>query len=146
MRDLTRGAIFDWDGRNLTPRRITKKAGTPCKGYRIYLPRVILPGFGMTNGFIIPNLLNWSSRPEEIRKLSLRIDEPYREILRIGYSSSSGHRMLAELRQHGIRCAIVSSTHRQTSTEPDRAWSPRSLRGDRHRRGRFPRKPDPEVS
>jgi beta-phosphoglucomutase-like phosphatase (HAD superfamily) len=28
-------------------------------------------GFGMKNEFIIPNLLNWSNRAEEIRELSL---------------------------------------------------------------------------
>jgi beta-phosphoglucomutase family hydrolase len=116
MRDGTLGAIFDWDGVILDSsshheeswERLAKETGfTLPEGH-------FKKGFGMKNEFIIPNLLNWSNRPEEIQQLSLRKEELYREILlEWGIHPLPGvTEWLAELRQHGIRCAIGSSTHR----------------------------------
>ena len=110
------GAIFDWDGVIIDSsshheeswERLALETGfTLPEGH-------FRKGFGMKNEFIIPNLLNWSNRPEEIRQLSLRKEELYREILvEWGIHPLPGvTEWLAELRQHGIRCAIGSSTHR----------------------------------
>ena len=83
MLDGTLGAIFDWDGVILASSshheeswvRLAKETGfTLPDGH-------FKKGFGMKNEFIIPNLLNWSNRPDEIRQLSLRKEALYREIL-----------------------------------------------------------------
>ena len=110
------GAIFDWDGVIIDSsshheeswERLAKETGfTLPEGH-------FKKGFGMKNEVIIPNLLNWSDRPEEILKLSLRKEELYREILLDwGIDPLPGVTgWLAKLRQLGIRCAIGSSTHR----------------------------------
>jgi beta-phosphoglucomutase family hydrolase len=116
MRVPTLGAIFDWDGVILDSsshhaeswERLAKETGfTLPEGH-------FKKGFGMKNEFIIPNVLNWSNCPEEIRQLSLRKEELYREILvEWGIHPLPGvSEWLTELRQHGIRCAVGSSTHR----------------------------------
>ena len=110
------GAIFDWDGVIIDSsahheeswERLAKETGfTLPQGH-------FKKGFGMKNEFIIPNLLNWSNRPEEIQQLSLRKEELYREILlEWGIHPLPGvTEWLAELSQRRILCAIASSTHR----------------------------------
>jgi beta-phosphoglucomutase family hydrolase len=110
------GAIFDWDGVIIDSsshheeswERLAKETGfTLPEGH-------FKKGFGMKNDFIIPNLLNWSNRPDEIQRLSLRKEELYREILlEWGIRPLPGvAEWLAELRQREIRCAIGSSTDR----------------------------------
>ena len=110
------GAIFDWDGvivdssshHEESWERLAKETGlTLPEGH-------FRKGFGMKNEFIIPNLLNWSDHLQEIQRLSLRKEELYREILlEWGIRPLAGvTEWLAELREHGIRCAIGSSTHR----------------------------------
>ena len=110
------GAIFDWDGvivdsslhHEESWERLALETGfTLPEGH-------FRKGFGMKNEFIIPNLLNWSNRPEEIRELSLRKEELYREILlELGIHALPGvTEWLAELSKRRIRCAIGSSTHR----------------------------------
>jgi beta-phosphoglucomutase family hydrolase len=110
------GAIFDWDGvivdssshHEESWERLAKETGfTLPEGH-------FRKGFGMKNEFIIPNILNWSNRAQEIRQLSLRKEELYREILlEWGIRSLPGViEWLTELRKHGVRCAIGSSTHR----------------------------------
>lgn len=103
------GAIFDWDGvivdssshHEESWERLAMETGfTLPEGH-------FRKGFGMKNEFIIPNLLNWSNRAQEIRQLSLRKEELYREILlEWGIRPLPGViEWLTELRQHGIRCA-----------------------------------------
>jgi beta-phosphoglucomutase family hydrolase len=115
-RDGALGPIFDWDGvivdsslhHEESWERLALETGfTLPEGH-------FRKGFGMKNEFIIPNLLNWSNRPEEIRELSLRKEELYREILlEWGIQALPGvTEWLAELSKHRIRCAIGSSTHR----------------------------------
>jgi beta-phosphoglucomutase family hydrolase len=115
-RDGALGAIFDWDGvivdsslhHEESWERLALETGfTLPEGH-------FKKGFGMKNEFIIPNVLNWSNRPEEIRELSLRKEELYREILlEWGIHALPGvTEWLAELSKRQIRCAIGSSTHR----------------------------------
>jgi beta-phosphoglucomutase family hydrolase len=110
------GAIFDWDGVVIDSsshheeswERLAKETGlTLPEGH-------FKKGFGMKNNFIIPNLLNWSNHPDEIKRLSLRKEELYREILlEWGIRPLPGvAEWLAALRQREIRCAIGSSTDR----------------------------------
>ena len=110
------GAIFDWDGvivdssshHEESWERLAKETGfTLPEGH-------FRKGFGMKNEFIIPKLLSWSNRPQEILELSLRKEELYREILlEWGIRPLPGViEWLTELRQHQVRCAIGSSTHR----------------------------------
>jgi beta-phosphoglucomutase family hydrolase len=116
MRDGELGAIFDWDGvivdssshHQESWERLARETG-------LALPEGhFKKGFGMKNEFIIPNLLNWSKLPEEIEQLSLRKEALYREILlEWGIHPLPGvTAWLAELKRHGIPCAIGSSTHR----------------------------------
>ncbi len=114
--DETFGAIFDWDGvvvdssshHEESWERLAKETGfTLPDGH-------FKKGFGMKNEFIIPNLLNWSSRLEEIQELSLRKEALYREILiEWGIRALPGvAECLGELSKRRIPCAIGSSTHR----------------------------------
>jgi beta-phosphoglucomutase family hydrolase len=110
------GAIFDWDGVIVDSSSHHEESWERlAKETRLTLPEGhFRKGFGMKNEFIIPNLLNWSNRAQEIRQLSLRKEELYREILlEWGIRPLPGViEWLTELRQHGVRCAIGSSTHR----------------------------------
>ena len=97
-RDDALGAIFDWDGVIIDSslhheeswERLARETGfTLPEGH-------FKKGFGMKNEFIIPNVLNWSNRPEEIRELSLRKEELYREIraLRIYEGASEVQKLI----------------------------------------------------
>ena len=110
------GAIFDWDGVVIDSsahheeswERLAKETG-----YQLP-PGHFKKGFGMKNEFIIPNLLNWTTDPVEIGRLSLRKEALYREIvLEWGLKPLAGVVVwLNQLREAGIPCAIGSSTHR----------------------------------
>ncbi len=71
-------------------------------------------GFGRKNEFIIPNLLAWATEEPEIRRLSLRKEALYREVVADwGLSALPGVRTwLERLRDAGVPCAVGSSTHR----------------------------------
>ena len=110
------GAIFDWDGVVIDSsahheeswERLAKETG-----YQLP-PGHFKKGFGMKNEFIIPNLLNWTTDPVEIGRLSLRKEALYREIvLEWGLKPLAGVVVwLNQLREAGIPCAIGSWTHR----------------------------------
>jgi HAD superfamily hydrolase (TIGR01509 family) len=72
-------------------------------------------GFGMKNEVIIPNLLGWTSDLEEIRRLSLRKEALYREIIQAqGVTALPGvEPWLKALAEAEIPCVIGSSTHRK---------------------------------
>jgi beta-phosphoglucomutase family hydrolase len=110
------GAIFDWDGVVIDSsthheeswERLAKETG-----YQLP-PGHFKKGFGMKNEFIIPNLLQWTTDPAEIERLSLRKEALYREIvLEWGLKPLAGVvNWLNQLREAGVPCAIGSSTHR----------------------------------
>src|SRR5204862_4864334 len=71
-------------------------------------------GFGRKNEFIIPEILKWSSEVADIRRLSLRKEALYREVVADwGLEPLPGVRTwLERLHDAGVPCAIGSSTHR----------------------------------
>lgn len=117
-------AIFDWDGVLIDSskhheeswERLAREGGLHLP------PDHFLKGFGMKNEAIIPDLLGWTHDPAEVRRLSLRKEELYREVIRErGISPLPGvPEFLTRLADAGIPCAIGSSTHRlniETSLE-----------------------------
>jgi beta-phosphoglucomutase family hydrolase len=111
------GAIFDWDGvvidssrqHELSWEQLAHEEG------RVLPADHFKRGFGMRNEVIIPQLLAWTDDPVEIRRLSLRKEECYREIIRRdGITALPGVKeFLARLESAGIPRAIGSSTHRE---------------------------------
>lgn len=110
------GALFDWDGVIIDSsrpheeswERLARETGL------VLPPDHFLKGFGMKNEAIIPELLRWTDDEAEVRRLSLRKEELYREIIREkGIEPLPGVRgFLERLERAGIPCAIGSSTHR----------------------------------
>ena len=110
------GAIFDWDGVVIDSskhheeswERLAREVGKPLP------PGHFKQGFGRKNEFIIPNLLRWTSEDAEIRRISLRKEALYREVVaEWGLEALPGVRTwLERLREAGVPCAIGSSTHR----------------------------------
>ena len=111
------GAIFDWDGvvidssrhHEQSWERLAREIGKPLpEGH-------FKAGFGRKNEFIIPRLLNWEQDLEEVRRLSLRKEALYREIVReIGLHPLPGVRTwLERLAAARVPCVIGSSTHRE---------------------------------
>lgn len=120
----TPGAIFDWDGVLIDSSRHHEESWERLAreaGYRLPAGH-FLKGFGMKNEAIIPAILDWTSDPAEIARLSLRKEELYRDIIRErGISPLPGAReFLERLAAAGIPMVIGSSTHRlniETSLE-----------------------------
>ncbi|MEO7425007.1 MAG: HAD family phosphatase, partial [Fibrobacteria bacterium] len=77
-----------------------------------------LKGFGMKNEAIIPGILGWTRDEGEIRRLSLRKEVLYRDlILERGLEPLPGvGPFLERLREAGIPRVIGSSTHRLNIT------------------------------
>ncbi len=108
-------ALFDWDG------VIIDSAAQHEKSWERLAQHEKLPlppghfkrGFGMKNDRIIPDILNWTHNDVEIRRLSLRKEEFYREILKeTGLQALPGVELwLEQLHQAHVPCAIGSSTH-----------------------------------
>lgn len=112
----TWGAIFDWDGVVIDSskhheeswERLARELGQPLpEGH-------FKRGFGRKNEFIIPNLLRWTSDEADIRRISLRKEALYREVVaEWGLEALPGVRpWLERLREADVPCAIGSSTHR----------------------------------
>ncbi len=112
-----RGAIFDWDGviinsakhHEISWNRLAVEIG------KVLPEDHFVKGFGRKNEFIIPELLGWTFDVEEIRKLSLRKEALYREVVReLGITALPGvESWLRTLKNEGIACVIGSSTHRE---------------------------------
>ena len=109
-------ALFDWDGVIIDSSRHHEESWERL-GREVARP---LPeghfkrGFGRKNEYIIPELLNWTKEETEIRKISLRKEALYREVVaEWGLEPLPGVRTwLERLRDAGVPCAIGSSTHR----------------------------------
>lgn len=111
------GAIFDWDGVIIDSswhheeswNRLAAEIGKPLpEGH-------FKKSFGMKNEIIIPTILDWSHEDLEIRRLSLRKEELYREIImETGIAPLPGvAEWLNRLHAASIPCVIGSSTHRK---------------------------------
>lgn len=111
------GAIFDWDGvmidsskhHELSWIALSQETGRP-------LPDGFFKkSFGMKNTKIIPEILNWVKDPLEVKSLSDRKEELYREIIRErGISALPGSvEWVQTLHRHQIPCVVGSSTDRQ---------------------------------
>jgi HAD superfamily hydrolase (TIGR01509 family) len=110
------GALFDWDGVVIDSsrhheeswERLARELAKPLP------PGHFKTGFGRKNEFIIPNLLQWTSDVDEVRRISLRKEALYREVVaEWGLEPLPGVRVwLERLRAAGVPCAIGSSTHR----------------------------------
>lgn len=115
--NVKRGAIFDWDGVIINSARHHEVSWERlAKEVDKLLPEGHFKrGFGMKNEVIIPGQLRWTSDPEEVRRLSLRKETIYREVVReLGITALPGvESWLRTLREAGIPCVIASSTHRE---------------------------------
>ena len=114
------GILFDWDGviidssrqHEASWERLAREEG------RVLPEGHFKTGFGKKNEWIIPQLLNWASEPAEVRRLSLRKEAAYREIVvESGLNALPGVRVFLErLRDAGVPNCIGSSTHRENIT------------------------------
>ena len=112
----TWGVIFDWDGiivdsraqHEASWRRLADEERQPLPAGHF------LRGFGMKNEYIIPQLLKWTEDPADVRRLSLRKETLYREIVQeTGLKALPGvESLLRTLRDASIPCAVGSSTPR----------------------------------
>lgn len=111
------GILFDWDGVIIDSSRQHEASWERLAAEeRAPLPEDhFVRGFGRKNERIIPEILGWSQDADEIRRLSLRKEALYREIVvEEGLEALPGVRPLLErLRAAGIPSCIGSSTHRE---------------------------------
>jgi HAD superfamily hydrolase (TIGR01509 family) len=110
-------ALFDWDGVIVDSSRQHEES---WERLSVEEGRALPPGhfqrsFGMKNEKIIPELLGWTHDPREVRRLSLRKEALYREVIREqGIAALLGvAEWLERLRAASVPCAIASSTHRE---------------------------------
>ena len=111
------GALFDWDGvvidssahHEKSWEKLAEEIGRPLPVDHF------IRGFGMKNQVIIPEILGWTRDPDEIERCSLRKEELYRDIIRVeGIEALPGvAALLRLLGEHGVPCAVASSTHRR---------------------------------
>lgn len=111
------GALFDWDGvvidssdqHERSWEMLARETGRPLP------PDHFKRGFGMKNQVIIPDILEWTEDPDQIHAFSLRKEALYREIIaEEGIAPLPGvTALLAMLKEHGVPCAVGSSTHRE---------------------------------
>lgn len=110
------GALFDWDGVIIDSSSHHEESWERLarEEARTLPPDHFKKGFGRKNEVIIPKLLGWTHEPAEIRRISLRKEALYREVVaERGLSALPGVRTwLERLRDAGVPCAIGSSTHR----------------------------------
>lgn len=113
----TWAALFDWDGVIVDSSRFHEESWEllAAEVGRSLPPGHFKRGYGMKNEYIIPEILGWTRDPEQIRRLSLRKEEIFRELACAkGIELLPGVReWIAELDRHEIPRAIASSTHRE---------------------------------
>jgi HAD superfamily hydrolase (TIGR01509 family) len=111
-----KGVIFDWDG------VVVDSSEQHERSWEILAQEISKPlpeghfkkGFGKKNELLIPELLHWSSDPQEIALLSDRKESIFRRlVLESGIRILPGAReLLLALREAGIPAAVGSSTPR----------------------------------
>ena len=110
------GAIFDWDGVIIDSAKQHEASWErlAAEEKRPLPPDHFKQSFGRKNEAIIPELFGWTRDPAEIRRMSLRKEALYREIVvEQGTTPLPGVReFLQRLREAGVPCAVGSSTHR----------------------------------
>jgi len=112
--------LFDWDGVIIDSSRQHEASWERLAAEE----RKTLPadhftvGFGKKNEWIIPNLLKWTDEAAEVKRLSLRKEALYREIVvERGLEALPGvHVFLERLKAAGVPNCIGSSTHRENIT------------------------------
>jgi HAD superfamily hydrolase (TIGR01509 family) len=110
------GAIFDWDGVMVDSSAHYERSWELLareEGRRLP-PDHFERDFGRKNERIIPEILRWTDDPAEIRRLSLRKEALYRDVMREGGLTAlpGVTELLVSLRDRGVPCAVGSSTHR----------------------------------
>lgn len=111
------GALFDWDGVVIDSSKAHEESWDMLgveEGKS--LPEGhFKKGFGRKNQVIIPEILGWTTDPEEIERLGNRKEELYREIVaEKGVDRIPGiEAFLQSLNDAGIACAVGSSTPRK---------------------------------
>jgi beta-phosphoglucomutase family hydrolase len=111
------GVIFDWDGVIIDSSRQHEESWErlAAEAQRPLPANHFKVGFGRKNEWIIASFLHWTEDPAEVRRLSLRKEALYREIvLEKGIEALPGvHTFLQRLRDAGVPTCIGSSTHRE---------------------------------
>ncbi len=111
------GVLFDWDG-VIIDSSVQHEESWERLALEVQKP---LPeghfkrSFGMKNERIIPEMFRWTEDPAEVKRLSLRKEALYREIVRErGVDALPGVKVFWQrLREAGIPFAVGSSTHRE---------------------------------
>ena len=110
-------AVFDWDGvvvdsavaheRSWEQLAVEEKLPLPADHF--------VRGFGKRNELIIPDILQWTRDPQEVRRLSYRKEELYRVIARQGHIRvlPGVFELLRALQTAGIPCVIGTSTQKE---------------------------------
>lgn len=111
------GAIFDWDGVVIDSSDQHKRSWETL-GRELGKPMPadhFTRGFGMVNESIIPEILQWTSNPDEIHRYSLRKEALYRELVaEEGITPLPGvMELLQMLNENDIPCVVGSSTRRK---------------------------------
>jgi HAD superfamily hydrolase (TIGR01509 family) len=109
-------AVFDWDG-VVIDSSVAHERSWEALAQEEARP---LPsdhfkrGFGKRNEFIIPDILNWTRDPAEVKRLSNRKEALYRDIARTGHVRllPGVRKLCGALKDLGIPCVIGTSTHK----------------------------------
>lgn len=111
------GILFDWDG------VVIDSSACHKRSWELLAAEAGLPlpeghfkkGFGKKNREIIPDLLGWTTDPEEIQRLGDRKEELYRDLVqKEGVQILPGvEKLLAALCEAGIPRSVASSTPRE---------------------------------
>jgi HAD superfamily hydrolase (TIGR01509 family) len=114
------GALFDWDGVIVDSSDHHEQSweALATEEGKVLPADHFKKGFGMKNEVIIPELLGWTTDEVEIRRLSLRKEELYRDVVRrVGLTPLPGVvDLLNALKLEGIPRIIGSSTHKLNIT------------------------------
>ncbi len=110
-------AVFDWDG-VVIDSSVAHERSWEALAQEEARP---LPsdhfkrGFGKRNEFIIPDILNWTRDPAEVKRLSNRKEALYRDIARTGHVRllPGVRELCGALKDLGIPCVIGTSTHKE---------------------------------